>query len=217
MSPLILFDFDGVLADSLTVFHAGLAAACAVEGYPQLADREIFLRVFDGNLVAGMEQAGIPGDKVAPILADLGRRLGAALPEYPPFPGIRDALPILTAACPVYIITSNLTDVVWSYLKRYEIEGVRDVLGSDKEASKQAKIRSIADQWPGRQPVYVGDTLGDLREAHAAGVTAVAAGWGWHEPARLQRGRPHQLLRNPDDLLRWFAAINQPTKEPTHE
>ena len=91
--------------------------------------------------------------------------------------------------------------MVSAYLDRHGIEGVRAVLGSDQEASKQVKIRKIVAQWPDLTPFYVGDTLGDMHEAHAAGVRAVAALWGWHGEARLLPGHPDRLLHAPAELL----------------
>lgn len=200
MNLLLLFDFDGVIADSLEVFHESLAAVCRQHGFPQLEDKETFLDLFDVNMVEGLRQLGIPPEAIPAILGELGTMLAALPDRYPPFPGIADAFRKLTAVVPVHVITSNLTAVVEIYLERYGIAGVRDVLGSDKESSKQVKIRRLAAQWPALQPVYVGDTLGDMEEAHAAGALAVAAGWGWHDVARLRRGSPHRFLETPAAL-----------------
>jgi len=200
MGPLLMFDFDGVIADSLAVFQESLAAALVAHGFASLADRRTFLDIFDDNMVAGLRQHGVPRAALPALLADLGARLAAAMDRYPPFPGIPEAFGKLTAAVPVYVITSNLTGVVSAYLERYGLAGVREVLGSDKEPSKQVKIRRLAAQWPDLRPVYIGDTLGDMTEAHAVGALAVAVGWGWHDEARLRRGNPDRFLRTPDEL-----------------
>lgn len=196
-----MFDFDGVIADSLEVFMENLGAACRAHGHPLVGGRAAFLAIFDGNMIAGLGQLGVPASATGPLLADLGRRLASAMDRCPPFPGIPAILTQLAAAHPVYIITSNVTPIVSAYLDRHDIRGVREVLGSEKEASKQLKIRRIAGQWPTHTPLYVGDTLGDMDEAHAAGVRAAAALWGWHAEQRLLRGKPDCLLRTPDDLL----------------
>lgn len=200
MNLLLLFDFDGVIADSLAVFHEGMAAVCRRHGFPQLEDKERFLDLFDGNMVEGLRQAGVPPESIPVILGELGTMLAAVPDRYPPFPGIVDAFRQLTAVAPVYVITSNLTAVVAAWLERYGVAGVRDVLGADKESSKRVKIRRVAAQWPALQPVYIGDTLGDMEEAHAAGALAVAAGWGWHDEARLRRGLPNRFLASPSEL-----------------
>ncbi len=199
MTPPLLwmFDFDGVIADSLDIFHTSLADACRTHGYEQIRDRAIFLDIFDHNMVAGLLQLGIPSERITAILSDLGRRLATAMEPCQPFAGIPEAINRLVAQGPVYVVTSNLTAVVRAYLDRHGMHGVRDVLGSDRNPSKQAKIRALVAQWPALSPVYVGDTLGDMEEAHAAGVQAVAVTWGWHNVNRLDRGHPDLVLRSP--------------------
>ncbi|MDX9981106.1 MAG: HAD family hydrolase, partial [Lentisphaeria bacterium] len=96
--------------------------------------------------------------------------------------------------------TSNLTPVVSAYFERHGIGGVREVVGSDKEASKQIKIRQAAARWPDRQPVYVGDTLGDMREAREAGALPVGVAWGWHDQPRLRLGNPSRIVQTPAEL-----------------
>jgi phosphoglycolate phosphatase len=201
-----MFDFDGVLADSLVAFHAALDEACRVHGFAGLTDRATFLDIFEGNMVEGLEQAGLAGDQVGPVLVDLGRRLAVSMGSYPPFPGIPEVIRQLYLEGPVYVITSNVTAVVRAYLDRHGMGGVRDVLGSDREASKQVKIRSVMAQWPGYTPYYIGDTLGDMKEARAAGAMAVAAVWGWHDEERLRQGSPDRVVTVPTDLLELLSG-----------
>ena len=50
--------------------------------------------------------------------------------------------------------------------------------------------------------VYVGDSPFDIQAAKAAGIGAVAVGWGGiHGPARLTRERPDVLVARPEELL----------------
>jgi phosphoglycolate phosphatase len=195
-----MFDFDGVIADSLSFFHESLAACCAQEGCETVRELEVFLDLFDANMVKGLMDIGIAADRVSGVLTDLAVRLAAEPERYPPFDGIREALERLTAQAPVYIITSNVSSVVRSYLKRFGIEGVRDVLGADQEPSKRIKIETLKAQWPELLPVYIGDTLGDMVESHAASARPIGVAWGWHGAERLQRGDPHAVLHAPAEL-----------------
>lgn len=196
-----MFDYDGVIVDSLEVFHTALAAVCAAHGCPALADRETFLRLFDTNMVEGLRAAGLPTADLVPVLTELGARLTAGAGGYSLFPGMAEALRRLTDAGPVYVITSNLTAVVAAFLRQQRIRGITDILGSDKEPSKQRKIRQIVSKHPDATHFYVGDTLGDMLEARAAGVRPVAVTWGWHTPERLAVGHPALLATSPQVLV----------------
>ncbi len=190
-----------MLADSLDIFHTNLVEACRAHGCGQIQDRAAFLGIFDHNMISGLQQLGIPAALITPILTDLGRRLTTALADCRPFPGIPETFRLQAAQAPVYVVTSNLTPVVRDYLARHGMQGVRDVVGSDRERSKQVKIRALAAQWPTLEPVYVGDTLGDMVEAHAAGARSIAVTWGWHDEERLRRGRPDHVIHAPAELL----------------
>jgi phosphoglycolate phosphatase len=48
---------------------------------------------------------------------------------------------------------------------------------------------------------YIGDTVGDIKEARAAGVWTVAVTWGWHSRERLLAARPDFLVDTPEELL----------------
>lgn len=51
-----------------------------------------------------------------------------------------------------------------------------------------------------RNAAYIGDTVPDLEAARSAGVRGVAVGWGFTDPAALEK-HPHDLmLRHPGDL-----------------
>jgi len=198
---VLMFDFDGVIADSLDYFCRTFLEACAGEGCFQVSDRAGFLRLFETNLMVGMRQAGISGDKITAILQRLGRLMASEPPVYPVFPEMPATLNRLAAAHPLYIITSNLSVPVTDYLRRHDVSGIRDVIGSDREPSKVKKIRQVLEKHPGAVGYYTGDTLGDMLEAREAGVHPVAVLWGWHPRELLLRGAPERLLAAPRDLL----------------
>ena len=201
---VLMFDFDGVIVDSLDYFCDTFLGACAGEGCFQVRDRAGFLSLFETNLVVGMKRVGISGDKVKAILLRLGRTMAAEPQDYAVFPEMPEVLNRLAAVHPLYIITSNLSEPVALYLRQHGVSGICDVIGSDREPSKVVKIRKVMETHPGEAGYYTGDTLGDMLEAREAGVRPVAAAWGWHSRELLRQGAPEHLLAAPKDLLRLF-------------
>ena len=85
------------------------------------------------------------------------------------------------------------------------MRGVAEALGGEQEASKTRKIRSVRRRFgESLSAWYVGDTVGDIVEARAAGVRTVGAAWGWHGEMRLRRACPDHLALVPSDLLQLF-------------
>jgi len=85
------------------------------------------------------------------------------------------------------------------------VRGVAEALGGEQEASKTRKIRSVRRRFgESLSAWYVGDTVGDVLEARAAGVGTVGVAWGWHGVERLRRVKPDRMAHAPSDLLDLF-------------
>lgn len=194
---LLMFDFDGVIADTLDAFHSGLVKACRQHGYELFADRETFLHIFDQNMSAGLADAGISTKDIPLVIEALGEAMGSSLPL---FSGMGEMLNFLAELHPVYIITSNISSLVAAVLKQQGVRGIRDVLGSDKEPCKIKKIRNLIEQYPEHIPFYTGDTAGDMMESRLAGARSVAVGWGWHDEKRLRAARPDYFVPDVEEL-----------------
>jgi len=211
--PLLLFDFDGVVADSFEVFFREFSGTAADLRFEKLRDRETLLRLFDGNMIQSMIMMGFPVRKLKRLLAEFGPRIAAANAQVPPFAGMPELLRELAKTHPTYIITSNLTEAITGFLERHEITGIRDVLGSDKESSKVKKIKKVARLHRDLTPWYIGDTKGDMLEGAAARAITVAAAWGWHPEERLLEAKPMHVARTPEDLRRLFLPAAGGTGE----
>ncbi len=202
---LLIFDFDGVIADSLVPFRAAVTAAWSESGMTSPMTDEQFLRIFDTNMYEGLEILGLPMAKVGLFMAALGKRV-AQCADCRFFEGIQPVVRSLMKSNHIVVVTSNLSSTVRGMIELHGIQGVEDVLGADKGTSKVEKIRMVLHRFPGVSAWYVGDTCGDIKEGKAAGVMTVAAGWGWHCEARLKAARPDILLRKPADLVAHFGA-----------
>lgn len=197
---VLVFDFDGVIVDSLDVFYASLLDVCREHGLAQPSTREQFLRLFNTNLYDGLRACGLPAAAQASLLAGLGARLTRDLQRCQPFPGIPEAFARLARQSPLVVVTSSLSDVVRAWLGGHGIAGIEDVLGADCGTGKVAKIQSILQRYPGATGYYVGDTRGDMIEGRAAGARTVAVTWGWHEVAALAAARPDLIVHTPAEL-----------------
>ena len=208
LNPVIMLDFDGVVADSLEVFFNEFTAVCAEMGFDRLNSKEAFLRLFDGNLIAGLIKAGFPVFRLKKLARTFAPRIDEANRRVPPFDGMPGIVNRLAAAFPLYFITSNSSRAIHEFAERHGIEGFHDVLGADREPSKAKKIRCVSRLHQDRTPYYVGDTKGDMIEAREAGAVAVAATWGWHPRATLETAQPDHVLCQPGELLALFGLEN---------
>lgn len=200
---LLLFDFDGVIADSLELFHEALDTVWRDICHRAL-DRRDFLRVFDQGMARGLQEigmsAGLTRCDVETVIARLLDRLPSVIPRASLMEGAGETLTRLAEqGHQIVIITSNKTAVVEAYLRDHGL-GPFLVLGLDEEASKVKKIRGQIERHRGLPCYYIGDTLGDMNDAVEAGASTIGFAAGWHGAERIRRGYPSHVVADWQEL-----------------
>lgn len=195
-----MFDFDGVIADSLESIHQATIRALREHGLDDLAADDFVLRLVESNWFEGLQKAGVPG-RVGRVIDDLVA-MSVASGEVAPYEGIREVVAALAERHRVLIVTSNRSDIVEDFLSQWDITGIDEVLGGDKGESKVPKLTAALARYPHDGAWFVGDTVGDVVEGRAAGVATVAVAWGWHSERQLVESSPDRVACTPRDLLR---------------
>lgn len=202
-----MFDHDGVLVDSLSVFTAAFTAACREHGHPEIVTAADVVALFHDNVYECMRARGMAPDAIRAIIADTAAALAVAA-DLHPFPGVAELLRGLSRSFDVVVVTSNEAAVVRAFLARAGLaDAVAEILGVEVDASKVNKIATVMARYPGQSRcLYVGDTSGDMLEGAAAGATPIGAGWGWHGPAVLSAAGAAYVATTPADLLAYVLG-----------
>lgn len=206
--PLLAFDFDGTLADSLHCFVACLREASARHGFRRLEDDMVEeVRGLSGRQL--MTWLGVPLWKVPAIAADMRRQMGTQASAIPLFPGMAAALRQLKAnGVRLAIATSN---------SRQNVEAiVGPELAADIDHwscgislfGKAGRLRAIARRH-GLSPaqlIYIGDEIRDAEAAREAGVRFRGVSWGYTRAEVLQRHCDAPLLSQAQDIVELAAT-----------
>ncbi|HOT24035.1 MAG TPA: HAD family hydrolase [Thermoleophilia bacterium] len=202
LPPLVLFDYDGVLADSFAVLSEAFLAASRKEGLAALRTPDDVKSLFEDNVYASLRRSGGTAAQVRRVLARVSAAAVREAPTIAPFPGMPEAVTVLSEKWHIVIVTSNSEAVVAEWLRQHRVDGVSEVAGSETATSKVEKIRRLVAAHPGQQrPWFVGDTVGDMREACEAGATPLGVAWGWHEPERLLVAGAERIARTPAEIV----------------
>lgn len=201
MRPLVLFDFDGVIADSLETFETIIKESFSRMGHHFLKTRQDFLELFDDNLYASFKRRGISDKDVRDNFDYVGSKVN--FEGIPIYDGIQKMLEQISLASTVAIVSSNKEEQITRTLKGNRIDHYfNKVMGFESGLSKVDKLR-LAMKLYGAGPkstYYVVDTIGDLIEAKEAGVISVAVGWGWHSREKLLSESPDLFVPTCGDL-----------------
>jgi phosphoglycolate phosphatase len=199
---LFLFDFDGVLVDSLDVYHRAVSACLAKIGTPIIKTQEEYVALFADNFYAAMARKGVDLEAFSAALTEYEQSVDY-YQDVQPFAAI---LPVLEELCGhniLVIVSSNSSQTIWKILARLRYDSCfQDIFGSEFHLSKKIKIdHAVATYGVSRgNTYYVGDTSGDVREGKAAGVKTIAITWGWHSRKLLTAARPDFLIDDPEEL-----------------
>lgn len=203
---LLIFDFDGTLANSASWFRSILPDLARRFGFRCPDEHELeMLRHKPPREV--MRILKIPGWKLVFIAVHVRKRAAKAA-AFPLFEGIPDVLAQLAAqGVPIAVVSSNA-------------EGnVRRALGPDLSAQVAAwscgagmfgkakhfrDVLRMLDVAPGRA-LAVGDEIRDIDAAREVGLKTAAVAWGFGMKPALEAARPDFFFENVEGFSRFVS------------
>lgn len=205
---LIMFDYDGVIADSLEAHVKSFLAAFHEHGVTSLNTAQDIINLYNDNVYESMRHLGLSEGEIDEILDSYNTKQEKILDQIDFFENMAHTLNELTLSHKVYIITSNIAEVVLLKLAKNGVKGIKGIMGSETAKSKIKKINLAMELHPELKAYYVGDTKGDIEEGKQAGVFTVGVAWGWHGPDKLKDSNPDYLLYEPGELIELLKYHN---------
>jgi phosphoglycolate phosphatase len=200
---LIIFDFDGTLADSFS-FVAGLMDEIATRhNVPRVSPEQMrqFMRL---DLRETMRSTHMPLWKIPAITTDVRSRMASEIDRIHLFDGIEQALHGLAARGKrLAVVSSNATPNIQKALGVKNAALIQDFEGGVSIFGKTPKIRKVIQRLGAdpAQTLYVGDETRDIQAAHQAGVACGSVGWGYTDVDALEALAPEIVFYKVDELL----------------
>ena len=199
---LAIFDYDGVLVDSLDQVLKASEEVCRALGHHRTLDKETIATLQPMTYTQLARSIGMPPDRVEAFSEHIFKKLQQADEAMPFFPGIGTLLsqrsPQNTA-----IVSGNSREVISAKLTAHALNGhVYCILGAYQTGDKADKIyRACAELGaePGRT-CMIGDSVSDIQYAKKAGVQSVAVTWGWQARNTLANEQPDYIVERVSEL-----------------
>ena len=201
MHNTVIFDYDGVIVDSLDFFIKYFVNACKNEGINSIASKNKFLSLFEGNMYESMHKRGLSDEQILKVIYILKDGLLKDQANIKMYPGIHDVIKKLSNNNTLFVITSNDSQVVKEYLSSRNLNNFTEIFGSDKDPSKINNLEFIKKNYNSDKIYFVGDTVGDIIAARNANVLSISVSWGWHDKDLLLKHSPDFSISSPMDLL----------------
>ena len=205
---LVIFDFDGTLADSADWTLGILNQVAARYGFRQVSEAETaMLRGWDNRAI--VRYLGVPAWKL-PLIARHMRGLAARdAGQIRLFPGVDALLARLHGAgVRIAIVSSNAEANVRRILGPANAALVSHYACGASLFGKAAKLRQVlrASGIPRERSLCIGDEARDIEAAAAARLPCAAVTWGYATPALLRSRGPGYLCDSIDAIEAALAA-----------
>ena len=208
MKKVLIFDFDGVIADSLAPMLRYAEQVCQELGFPCHPTKKDLESLERMEFSEFGRQLGIPEDKIE-IFVSCNHELFYNRQEpLTIIAGMEVVIRESYRAATLSIITGNSCKVVDKFLIAYELKDeFKTILCAEDEGNRAEKILRIKALYNGSNSEYymIGDAISDIRAARRAGIKSVAVGWGHQSKRKLITGNPDFIVDQPEDLLKLFA------------
>lgn len=199
--PLIIWDFDGTLADSFAVVERLLVELAPQ--YKVAVPTSERIRAWRGMELRGiLQELGLKWAQVPGLLLKVQRGMRGELVRIAPVAGLGAVMPGLAAEYRFALTTSNTAENVERWL---EMQGWREwfevIEAGSSLRGKAAHFKKVMKQCgvPARHVVAVGDETRDIEAAKQCGIACVPVAWGF-QSAEALRGMGAVAVQKPEDL-----------------
>ncbi len=194
LQRVFIFDYDGVIVDSLDVVYTIFTRNSKTYNLPPNITKDDIRKLFEKNIFQSLRELGLSSYKIYRLSRKFRQMQLEQEGDVPLFPGVEEFFRRLSGdGVTLAIISSNHKLVVLSLLKRHKLNQFFPyIIGSERKAGKSEKINNLVRllKVDKENVTYVGDTVGDVHEGKESGVVTVAVTWGYHSEEKLRQASP---------------------------
>ena len=210
---LLVFDWDGTLADSTALIAAAIQQTCRDLGLPAPDDTSARHVIGLGHRDAiGLVAPTLPPSDLARFSERYRLHYLAGDADIPLFAGVREMLDELDRRGFLLAVATGKTRAGLAralaqhgIAHRFIASRCADESFPKPHPAMLISLMELAGAAP-RETLMIGDTTHDLELARNAGVSAVAVAYGAHPAAGLAAMEPLAIVHSIGELRSWLAT-----------
>ena len=213
-AKVILFDFDGTIADTYQAI-VDISNQLSTEfGYKAInQDEQLLIKNLSSREIVKLSEISV--FKLPFLVRRVRTELSKEIADLKPIPGIKPVLFELKKHGYILgIVTSNNEENVNIFLAKNKLDNLFSyiysgtaIFGKHRVLKQVIKERSINKA----DVIYVGDETRDVRSARKSHIPIAAVSWGFNAAEILAEHQPDYLVASPSELLTAIA-----TWQPCH-
>jgi phosphoglycolate phosphatase len=203
IKKIIIFDFDGTIADSMGSFFNILNRLAKEFGYRKVEKNKIE-ELRNKKTEEFLKHLKIPLLKLSFIVNRVLLELNKEIEFLKPIKGVKKTLSVLkNKGYILCILTSNSKDNVNLFLKKHGFCLFKFIYSGSSVFGKTDVLRKVLKEHhlQSDEVIYVGDETRDIEAAKKAKVKAVAVTWGFNTRKILKKFKPNYIINKPNELL----------------
>ena len=215
---VLIFDFDGTIADTLDTIVTITNRLAAHYGYPQTTPKRLkYLRTLStGELLT---QSHVPLFQVPFLMRRVRRELRHELENIQTFERLGDVLKTLADdGYTIMIASSNAPSTINPFLVRHGLDPVfSEVYGNIGLLGKARSLRRIMRRHRliPDEILYVGDETRDIEAARCQGLAVAAVRSVFRDRPALEAQEPTLLVDTPEELYQPVGEFHRSQRRPS--
>lgn len=206
---ILLFDFDGTLADTLAEAVAIINRIGPEYNLKKINSEELAkLRKMSAREV--IKYSGLPLLQIPFIISRVKNELRKNIEKIEPAKDIKKVIEELSNdKYEMGIVTSNLKESVEKFLENHDINFFSYIHSENNIFGKGQVLKKVMDEQgldPG-EVIYFGDEVRDIDAARSAGIRIISVSWGFNAEEKLREHNPDWLIHSPEEILRILKSL----------
>ena len=207
---VILFDFDGVLADTMEDMLNFARAACEQLGLPRNptpADLDVLETM---SFAEYGRQLNLPPEHIDEFVSLCLEMFEKRARSPKIFDGMAQVVIHAAEDHTIGIITGNTTETVQKFLRENHLQDcIELVIGVEQPGSKPEKIKNALQGLGSLESsaYMIGDSASDIYAAQQASIKSIVVGWGHQSISKLLQADPDYLVTTPQELQKLLSEF----------